>query len=229
MQLPFYAGQDLTTAFLSVEPDGSPGGMQGGRRSGYNVLFLLDPDRFGPTRIDAHFGASSVRVVFYLENPDALSSQITTGSLMTSTPGLVVGSLDLGGGNVEARATFAGDSNLDVTVDVGDLGSLATSYGISGGAGWSQGDFNYDGGVDVGDLGALATNYGQALAGGTAGMATPTAAIAAVPEPTSLALLIFALALLVSNRSLVSPKLGIERRRHSSKTTYIGNRNVWAR
>jgi len=72
LQLPFYAGQDLTTAFLSVEPDGSPGGQKGGGRSGYNVLFLLDLDRLGRTRIDAHFSGPSMRVVFYLEGEQSL-------------------------------------------------------------------------------------------------------------------------------------------------------------
>jgi hypothetical protein len=52
-----------------------------------------------------------------------------------------------------------GDANLDDTVDVGDLGILAATYGQSGKT-WTMGDFNYDGKVDVGDLGILAANYG---------------------------------------------------------------------
>jgi hypothetical protein len=72
LQLPFYAGQDLTTAYLSVERDGTPGGGKGGGRAGYGVLFLLDLDQLGRTRIDAHFSGSSLRAVFYLDNPDSL-------------------------------------------------------------------------------------------------------------------------------------------------------------
>ncbi len=72
LQIPFYAGQQPATAFLSVEPDDSPSGQQGGRRSGYNVLFLLDLDRLGPTRIDAHFSGSAIRVVFYVAGEAAL-------------------------------------------------------------------------------------------------------------------------------------------------------------
>jgi hypothetical protein len=63
--------------------------------------------------------------------------------------------------------TFRGDANADRKVDVGDLGALATNYGIITGGTWAEGDFNYDHKVDVGDLGALATNYGKTLAVGT--------------------------------------------------------------
>jgi hypothetical protein len=72
LQIPFFAGQQPTTAFLSVEADGSPGGQKGGRRSGFNVLFLLDLDRLGRTRIDAHFSGSAARVVFYVEGDQSL-------------------------------------------------------------------------------------------------------------------------------------------------------------
>ncbi|HSV15288.1 MAG TPA: hypothetical protein VLI90_13595 [Tepidisphaeraceae bacterium] len=88
---------------------------------------------------------------------------------------------------------LGGDTNLDGKVDVGDLGALATNYGTTAGAFWSQGDSNYDGKVDVGDLGALATNYGTSLVSGSASdaqMASSTATIAtSVPEPCSFALI----------------------------------------
>ncbi len=99
--------------------------------------------------------------------------------------------------NMEVRYTLKGDTDLNGAVDVGDLGALATSYGITGGRSWANGDFNQDSNVDVGDLGALATNYGTQLAtspsfdGGN--LAAPLALVAggsaAVPEPTSLVLL----------------------------------------
>src|SRR2546423_5407333 len=94
-----------------------------------------------------------------------------------------LGYADIGAGKTEVRYTLKGDANLDATVDVGDLGALATFYGLTTGAIWSQGDFNYDGQVDVGDLGSLATNYGAALSGGSA-VAIPNALVATgVPEP----------------------------------------------
>jgi len=55
--------------------------------------------------------------------------------------------------------TYVGDTNLDGSVDVSDLGNVSTNYGVTGGATWAQGDVNYDGNVDVGDLGATAGNY----------------------------------------------------------------------
>ncbi|HSV16628.1 MAG TPA: autotransporter-associated beta strand repeat-containing protein, partial [Tepidisphaeraceae bacterium] len=98
-----------------------------------------------------------------------------------------VGYLDLGNGKIEARYTLIGDADLNGAVDVGDLGALATNYGITTGGSWSGGDFNYDNMVDVGDLGALATNYGNALAGNAA--ATVTAVVStSVPEPPVVAL-----------------------------------------
>jgi len=79
-------------------------------------------------------------------------------------------------------------------VNVGDLGALATNYGTTAGALWSQGDFNYDAKVDVADLGALATNYNVALGFGagsaTVAIAEPAASTAAaIPEPASVVLI----------------------------------------
>jgi autotransporter-associated beta strand protein len=148
--------------------------------------------------------------------------QLQSGQIISSEPSdaiHAIGYVDLGGadaGKFEVRYTLKGDTNLDGKVDVGDLGALATSYGISGGMSWANGDFNRDQNVDVGDLGALATNYGTQLGTGpsfgdgatvaqslSAGplslVASPAAAVSgsAVPEPGTLGLLgIGAIALL---------------------------------
>jgi len=74
---------------------------------------------------------------------------------------------------------LSGDANHDGSVDVSDLGILATNYGVPSGAAWSDGDFTDDGAVDVSDLGILATNYG-------------TGAVESVPEPTMAGLLLAA-------------------------------------
>jgi hypothetical protein len=55
---------------------------------------------------------------------------------------------------------LAGDANRDRTVDITDLGILATNWQQSPKA-FSQGDFSYDGTVDITDLGILATNWQQ--------------------------------------------------------------------
>jgi hypothetical protein len=98
--------------------------------------------------------------------------------------------MNTGAGTVEVRFTLPGDTNLDGAVDVADLGALATNYGATAGAIWSQGDANGDGAVDVADLGALATNYGQSIGAGSASaitaVATATASSAVVPEPASI-------------------------------------------
>ncbi len=69
-----------------------------------------------------------------------------------------------------------GDANSDGSVDVTDLGILATNYGGTSGLEWSDGDFTGDGAVDVNDLGILATYYG-------------TTDSIAVPEPSMLLLI----------------------------------------
>jgi hypothetical protein len=72
---------------------------------------------------------------------------------------------------------LGGDANLDGVVDVTDLGALATHWQQAGQ--WSDGDFTHDGVVNVSDLGILATNW-------QAGAESLSAALARVPEPSSL-------------------------------------------
>jgi hypothetical protein len=91
-------------------------------------------------------------------------------------------------GTASVFITLSGDSNLDKTVDVIDLGFLATNYGTSGKA-WQTGDYNGDGVVDVVDLGLLATNYGAGVS-----------AADLVPEPATMALIGLGMALVVRRR-----------------------------
>jgi hypothetical protein len=119
--------------------------------------------------------------------------QIVSGQIFSSDlSGGKLGYGDFGGGLVRVRFTLPGDTNLDGSVTVADLGALSTSYGATSGAVWSQGDFDFNGTVDVADLGGLATTYGTSLAGGPAAtggtmIALPIAQIATtVPEPALL-------------------------------------------
>jgi methionine-rich copper-binding protein CopC len=73
---------------------------------------------------------------------------------------------------------LSGDANHDRTVDITDLGILATNWQQSP-RGFSQGDFNYDGTVDITDLGTLATNWQVSLP-----EPSPRAAPAAVRSTT---------------------------------------------
>jgi autotransporter-associated beta strand protein len=74
--------------------------------------------------------------------------------------------------SVLVRYTFAGDANLDGTVDTGDFTAMSQHFGSSG-QGWVAGDFNYDGTVNALDFNALATNYGRALASPALGSLVP--------------------------------------------------------
>ncbi len=86
---------------------------------------------------------------------------------------------------IVAEPAMAGDANGDGSVDVIDLGILATNYGAEIGADWDDGDFTGDGKIDVSDLGILATYYGIG-----------SAASATAPEPTTIALLLCGMAIL---------------------------------
>jgi hypothetical protein len=94
------------------------------------------------------------------------------------------------------KFTYAGDSDLDGDVDVGDLGTLASAWQTAGV--WTGGDFDYNGTIDVNDLGMLASNW-QAGVGSPLGPESLSAALAAlglpnvsVPEPAALGLLLLA-------------------------------------
>jgi hypothetical protein len=93
-----------------------------------------------------------------------------------------------------------GDADLNGTVDVTDLGILATNFNTApaGATSWLSGDFSGDGLVDVTDLGMLATHFNATAAAGLSpdGVAGPrlsfdqalalpefAALAAAVPEP----------------------------------------------
>jgi hypothetical protein len=90
------------------------------------------------------------------------------------------------------KFTYAGDTDLDGDVDVGDLGTLASAWQTNGA--WINGDFDYDGAVGVNDLGLLASNWqagvvtplGPSLAEALAAVGLPSAS---VPEPAGALLL----------------------------------------
>jgi hypothetical protein len=68
LQIPIVLDQALSTAFLSIEPDAKQGkGGAGNERAGYHVLFLLNLENFGQTRIDAHVSSQALQVIFYAE------------------------------------------------------------------------------------------------------------------------------------------------------------------
>jgi hypothetical protein len=75
MQIPFFTGARFSTAALAVEPDGQ--GEEGKRekkKNSYALLFMLDLEHFGRTRIDAQIAANKVRAIFFVD--DELSLQL---------------------------------------------------------------------------------------------------------------------------------------------------------
>jgi hypothetical protein len=72
VQIPFYTAQRLTTAFLAIESDSDGQGEQengntGAQEKGYTILFFLDLEDFGQTRIEARIGKKSLRAAFYVD------------------------------------------------------------------------------------------------------------------------------------------------------------------
>jgi hypothetical protein len=78
-------------------------------------------------------------------------------SLFTSFPANFRGET-IDNTTIVARVTFGGDANLDGTVNVADLGAVATNWQKTGRF-FADGDSNYDNKVDVADLGILASNW----------------------------------------------------------------------
>jgi hypothetical protein len=82
------------------------------------------------------------------------------------------------------KYTYAGDADLDGTIDGDDY--LRIDAGFSAlSSGYFNGDFNYSGNIDVDDYFLIDSNYGKQ----TLGVLSAPAGVAAVPEPSALALL----------------------------------------
>ena len=88
---------------------------------------------------------------------------------------------------VPFQVSVPGDANLDGQVNATDLNALALNW-RSTFAAWSHGDFNGDSKVDALDLNTLALNWQHGVAAATA---------PAVPEPSSITLLLLGLCALV--------------------------------
>ena len=85
---------------------------------------------------------------------------------------------------------LSGDANGDGRVDINDLTIVLANYGMSGtilDVTRADGDLNGDGKVDINDLTIVLADYGATLGSSAAGMA-------AVPEPSALALIVAGLA-----------------------------------
>ena len=117
-----------------------------------------------------------------------ITSSVAASDLASGIP-RAVGWLDNGDGSVTAAFAAPGDTNIDWVVDVLDAGNFLTfgKYDTGLPATWLEGDFNYDGVVDVLD----ASDFFNTGLYDTGNYNTPLGAsgIAAVPEPSSVAIL----------------------------------------
>ncbi len=109
-----------------------------------------------------------------------------TSSAVATDVGLgiprAVGWVDHGDGSVSFAYAAPGDTNLDWSIDLLDVGSYlaAGRYDTGELATWSEGDYTYDGVVDLTDVGLyLSTGLFDA---GTYN--PPASGVSAVPEPT---------------------------------------------
>ena len=130
-----------------------------------------------------------------------ITSSTAAADLASSIP-RAVGWLDNGGGSLSAAYAAPGDTNLDWSIDILDVANFLAlgKFDTGAPATWLEGDFNYDGVVDVLDAsdflvtGLFNTgNYNTAP--GLSG------AVAAVPEPSTLALLAGAVVAAISTAS----------------------------
>lgn len=107
-------------------------------------------------------------------------------SALTTVPA-IFGTVDADA--VLVRLTRYGDADLSGNVNLGDFNRLAANFGAIGAAVWSQGDFNYDSVVNLQDFNRLAANFGQSASPGGPTPEDWANLAAAIPEPSSLALL----------------------------------------
>ena len=101
-----------------------------------------------------------------------------------------------------------GDANLDGRVDINDLTLVLEHYNQTGMT-WATGDFNGDGRVDINDLVIVLHGYNTSVASSAAG----AVGRAAVPESSSVALVLAAAACLLARawrrRWLAAPQPGL--------------------
>jgi hypothetical protein len=92
----------------------------------------------------------------------------------------------INGASTIAMYTYAGDANLDGTIDGGDYGIIDNFVQVPGASGYGNGDFNYDGAIDGGDYGIIDNNVqAQGAPFPTSSASASLSGVTAVPEPSA--------------------------------------------
>ena len=120
---------------------------------------------------------------------NGITSSVAAADVASSIP-RAVGWLDNGDGSVTAAFAAPGDTNLDWAIDILDAGNFLAGGKFDTGlpSTWVEGDFSYDGVVDILDAADFFAT-GLYDAGSYNPPAGSAGALAAVPEPSGLALL----------------------------------------
>jgi hypothetical protein len=108
--------------------------------------------------------------------------------------------------DVATAVTWGGDANLDRIIDADDYFRIYSNLSRSGAtSGWFNGDFNYDGAIDGDDLFIIDSNFlRQDGTFAPAGSPESIGSVAAVPEPSALAVIALAACALSRSRRVKS-------------------------
>jgi autotransporter-associated beta strand protein len=163
------AGSDATVAGLDLA-----GGLVDVAAGGMTVTAGLAPSALVAALVEGRGDGSWT-------GTSGITSSAAAAALATGSP-RAVGWIDNGDGSVRFSYSAPGDTNIDFAVDILDAANFLALGKFDSGtpATWVEGDFSYDGIVDILDAADFfATGLFDAGSYGA-----PTAAIAAVPEPT---------------------------------------------
>jgi hypothetical protein len=136
---------------------------------------------------DAALGGSNSHSIGF--NTSSIGSKSGTITVTSTNQGIPVGTINI---PVSFLVVLPGDYNGDGIVDASDYDVWRKNSGLTGGATYANGDGNRDGNVTLADYTIWQSHFGQTASGtgASSGLAT------AVPEPSSLALVIIGICLL---------------------------------
>ena len=145
----------------------------------------------------------------------AAASGLTTLGIATADQlgASTFGGQSASGNDALVMYTYAGDANLDGTIDGGDYGIIDNFVQVPGAFGYANGDFNFDGAIDGGDYGIIDNNIQAQGAPFSAG-GSAISGVTAVPEPGigSLAVGIAAAGLQARRRRQMAGRRGFKSR-----------------